>query len=71
MWRIANHEKTTSLELGLLMAKLEQINKKLKCSEKDRQMLKKELRYNKNDNMDNCFNLARVTEEKLQQMSEN
>ena len=71
MWTIANHEKTTSLELGLLMAKLEQINKKLKCSEKDRQMLKKALRYNKNNNMDNCCNLARVTEEKLQQMSEN
>ena len=28
----ANHEKTTSLELGDLMAKLDQIDKKLKCS---------------------------------------
>ena len=52
------------------MAKLEQIDKKLKRSEEDRQMLKKEIRYNKNENMDNCFNLARATEEKLQQMSE-
>ena len=42
-------KKTTSLELSDLMAKLEQIDKKLKCSEEDRQMLKKELRYNKND----------------------
>ena len=42
-------KNTTSLELSDLMAKLEQIDKKLKCSEEDRQMLKKELRYNKND----------------------
>ena len=35
-----------------------------------RQMLKKEIRYNKNENLDNCFNLARATEEKLQQMSD-
>ncbi|XP_063720069.1 caldesmon-like [Symsagittifera roscoffensis] len=66
----ANHKKTTSLELGDLMAKFEQIDKKLKCSEEDRQMLKKEIRYNKNENLDNCFNLARATEEKLQQMSD-
>ena len=42
-WATANHEKKTSLELSDLMAKLEQIDKKLKCSEEDRQMLKKEL----------------------------
>ena len=66
----ANHEKTTSLELGDLMAKLEQIDKKLRCSEEDRQMLKKEIQYNKNENLDNCFNLARATEEKIQQMSQ-
>ena len=66
----ANREKKTSLELGDLMAKLEQIDKKLMCSEEDRQMLKKEIRYIKNENLDNCFNLARATEEKLQQMSE-
>ena len=59
----ANHKKTTSLELGDLMAELEQINKKLKCSEK-------EIRYNKNENLDNCFDLARAIEEKLQQMSD-
>ena len=63
-------KKTTSLELGYLMAKLEQIDKKLKCSEEDRQMLKKEIRYNKNENWDNCFSLARATEEKIQQMSD-
>ena len=54
----ANHEKTTSLELGDLMAKLDQIDKKLKCSEEDRQVLKKGIRYNKNENLDNYFHLA-------------
>ena len=63
-------KKTTSLELGDLMAKMEQIDKKLKCSEEDQQMLKKKIRYYKNKNLDNCFNLARATEEKLQQMSD-
>ena len=67
---IANQEKTTSLELCDLMAKLEQIDKKLKYSEEDRQTLKKEIRYNKSESLDNCFNLARATEEKLQQMSD-
>ena len=65
----ANHKEATSLELGDFMAKLEQIDKKMKGSEKDRQMLKKEIRYNKNQSLDNCFNVARATEEKLQQMS--
>ena len=37
----ANQEKITFLKLGDLMAKLEQIDKKLKCSEEDRQMLKR------------------------------
>ena len=32
-------------------------------------MLKREIRYNKNENLDNCFNLARATEKKLQQMT--
>ena len=66
----AYQEKTISLELGDLMAKLEQIDKKLKYSEEDRQDLKKEIRHNENENLDNCFNLARATEEKLQQMSD-
>ena len=44
---IANHETTTSLELGDLMAKLDQIDKKLKCSEQDRQVIKKEKRSKK------------------------
>ena len=42
----------------------------MKCSEEDRQWLKKEIRYNKNENLNNCFNMARATEEKLQQMSD-
>ena len=45
----ADHKTTTSLELGDLMAKLDQIDKKLKHSEEDREVLKKELRYNKHE----------------------
>ena len=48
------------------MAKLTHIDKKLKCSEKDRQELKKEVKYNKEENLDNYYVLARTTEEKLQ-----
>ena len=59
----------TSLELGDLMAKLEQSDKELKSSEEDRQELKKEVRHNKNENLDNYYVLARATEEKLQQMA--
>ena len=33
-------------------------------------MLKKEIRYYKSESLDNCINLARATEEKLQQMSD-
>ena len=66
----ADHETTTSLEMGDLMAKLEQIDKRLKHSEEDREVIKKELRYNKHEYLDNYFNLARATEEKLQQMSD-
>ena len=66
----ANQEKTTFLELGDLMAKLEKIDKKLKCSEEDRQMLKKEIRYKKSESLDHCFNVAKATEERLQQMSD-
>ena len=51
------------------MANLEQIDKKLNYSEKDRQELKRQIRHNKNEKLDNCFSLARATEEKLQQMS--
>ena len=56
--------------MGDLMAKLDQIDKKLKCSEEDREVIKKEIRYNKNEYLDNYFNLARATEEKLQHMSD-
>ena len=61
----ADHETTTALELGNLMAKLDQIDKKLKHSEEDREVIK-----NKHEYLDNYFNLARATEEKLQQMSD-
>ena len=65
----ADHETTTALELGDLMAKLDQIDKRLKHREEDREGIKKELRYNKHEYLDNYFNLAKATEEKLQQMS--
>ena len=44
------------------------MDRKLKSSEEDRQLLKKELRQNKNENLDNYFNLARAAQEKLQQI---
>ena len=39
----ADRETTTPLELGDLMANLDQIDKKLKCSEEDREKIKKEI----------------------------
>ena len=66
----ADHETTSPLELGDLQAKLDQIDRKLKCSEEDREVIKKELRYNKHEYLDNYFNLAKAMEEKLQQMSD-
>ena len=39
----AKHELSTLLELGDLMAKLYQIDCKLKCSEEDREVIKKEI----------------------------
>ena len=49
MEQSANQEKTTSVELGDLMEKLEQIEKKLKYSEGDRQELKREVSPGKGD----------------------
>ena len=66
----ADQETTTPLELGDFMAKLDHIDKKLKHSEEDREVIKKELRYKKHEYLDNYFNLARAREEKLQQMSD-
>ena len=67
----ANQEKSPLLELSDLMAKLEQIDIQLKCSEEDRQLLKKkEIRYNKHESLDHCFNLEKASEERLQQMSD-
>ena len=59
-----------SLDLGDLMAKLDQIDKRLKHSEEDRDVIKKELRYNKHEYLESYFNLAKATEERLQQMSD-
>ena len=58
--------KAPLVELGNLMLKLGQMDKKLKCSEEHRQKIRKELRHNKKENLGNYFNLARETEEKLQ-----
>ena len=52
------------------MTKLNEIDKKLKCSEEDRLELKKEIRHNKNENQDNYYRFAKATEDKLQQMSD-
>ena len=62
----ATESRAPSVELGDLMTKLEHIDKKLKCSDEE---LKKELRHNKNENLDNYYILARATEEKLKQMA--
>ena len=51
--------RTTSVELGDLMTKLNEIDKKLKCSEEDRLELKKEIIHNKHENQDNYYSLAR------------
>ena len=65
----ADHEEAT-LELGDLMAKLNQIDKKLKHSEEDREVIRKELRYNKHEYLDSYFNLAKATDERLKEMSD-
>ena len=52
------------------MAKLDQIDEKLKHSEEDRSVIRKEVRNNKHEYLDSYFHLARATEEKLQQMSD-
>ena len=63
--RAAADYETTTLELGNLMAKLDQIDKKLKHSEEDRDVIRKELRNNKHEYLDSYFNLAKATEERL------
>ena len=71
---VGDQEKRTigsrapSAELGDLMTKLDKIDEKLKSSDKEYQELKKELRHNKNGNLDSYFVLASATEKKLQQM---
>ena len=68
--RTTTDHGTATLELGDLMAKLDQIEKKLKHSEEDRDVIRKEIRNNKHEYLDSYFNLARATEERLQQMSD-
>ena len=52
------------------MAKLNQIDKKLKHSEEDREVIRKELRYNKHEYLDSYFNLAKATDERLKEMTD-
>ena len=52
------------------MLKLEHMDKKLKSSEENGHKMRKKLQYDKNQNSDNYFTLARATQEKLQQMAE-
>ena len=68
--RTTTDHGTATLELGDLMAKLDQIDEKMKHSEVDRNLIRKEMRNNKHEYLDNYFHLARTTEEKLQQMSD-
>ena len=68
--RTTTDHGTATLELGDLMAKLDQIDKKLKHSEEDRDVIRREIRDNKHEYLDSYFNLARATEERLQQMSD-
>ena len=68
--RTTTDHGTATLELGDLMAKLDQIDKKLKHSEEDRDVMRREIRNNKHEYLDSYFNLARATEERLQQMSD-
>ena len=65
----ADHEETT-IELGDLLTKLNQIDKRLKNSEEDREVIRKEIRYNKHEYLDSYFNLAKATEERLKEMSD-
>ena len=65
----ATESKAPPVELGHFKRKLEQIDKKLKSSEEDREELKREVRYNKNKNLDNYFTMAIGNEEKLLQMT--
>ena len=65
----ADHEEAT-IELGDLMAKLNQIDEKLKHSEEDREVIRKELRYNKHEYLDSYFNLAKAKDEILKEMSD-
>ena len=69
-YRTTTDHGTTTLELSDLMAKLDQIDEKLEHSEEDRNVIRKEMRDNKHEYLDNYFHLARATEEKLQQMSD-
>ena len=68
--RTTTDHGTATLELGDLMAKLDQIDKKLKHSEEDRDVIRREIRDNKHEYLDSYFNLARAKEERLQQMSD-
>ena len=69
-YRTTTDHGTTTLELSDLMAKLDQIDEKLKHSEEDRNVIRKEMRNNKHEYLDSYFHLARATEEKLPQMSD-
>ena len=69
-YRTTTDHGTTTPELSDVMAKLDQIDEKLKHSEEDRNVIRKEMRNNKLEYLDNYFHLARATEEKVQQMSD-
>ena len=52
-YRTTTDHGTTTLELNDVMAKLDQIDEKLKHSEEDRKVIRKEMRNNKHEYLDN------------------
>ena len=52
------------------MITLDEIDKKLKCGEEDREEMRRKFMYYKKENLDNYFSLVIAIEEKLLQMAE-
>ena len=69
-YRTTTDHVTTTLQLSDLMVRLDQIDEILKHSEEDRNVIRKEMRNNKHEYLDNYFHLVRATEEKLQKISD-
>ena len=62
--------KGLPVDMKDLMEKLEQIDKNLRYGQEDRQELKREIKNNKKESLDNYFTMPRSTKERLQQIAE-